>query len=90
MPAAIADSPLARHGRQRRGAGLTVCQLSVTLSARLTPPLTPRAQDFVRRRRWYRKCQLTTTGPWERVNNVKLRDLSMLVSGSRPGFVQPV
>ncbi|KAF0287052.1 Tectonin beta-propeller repeat-containing protein 1 [Amphibalanus amphitrite] len=34
-------------------------------------------QDFVRRRRWYRKCHLKTTGPWECVNNVKLRDLSM-------------
>ena len=53
--------------------------------------MTGRAQDFVRRRRWYRKCQLSTTGPWERVNNVKLRDLSMLVSGGwgRPGAGLP-
>ncbi|XP_037079904.1 tectonin beta-propeller repeat-containing protein-like [Pollicipes pollicipes] len=34
-------------------------------------------QDFVRRRRWYRKCQLSTCGPWEKVENVRLRDLSL-------------
>ncbi|GAB6031582.1 tectonin beta-propeller repeat containing [Chamberlinius hualienensis] len=32
--------------------------------------------DYVRRRRWVRKCKLTTTGPWEELNSVPLLDIS--------------
>ncbi|KAF7379139.1 tectonin beta-propeller repeat-containing protein isoform X1 [Vespula maculifrons] len=40
--------------------------------------------DYVRRRRWYRKCQLTTSGPWQELGNTKLIDVS-LYTASKPG-----
>lgn len=33
--------------------------------------------DYVRRRRWARKCQLQTTGPWKQLSSTKLVDISM-------------
>ncbi|XP_012270435.1 tectonin beta-propeller repeat-containing protein [Orussus abietinus] len=38
--------------------------------------------DYVRRRRWYRKCQLTTSGPWQELGNTKVIDLSLYTSES--------
>lgn len=36
--------------------------------------------DYVRRRRWVRRCQLTTSGPWhELTGDTKLLDLSLHV-----------
>ena len=33
--------------------------------------------DYVRRRRWTRKCNLSTTGPWKVLGSTKLIDVSM-------------
>lgn len=33
--------------------------------------------DYVRRRRWYRKCRLTTSGPWHELGNSKIIDVSL-------------
>ncbi|XP_058061619.1 tectonin beta-propeller repeat-containing protein [Anopheles bellator] len=33
--------------------------------------------DYVRRRRWYRKCRLTTSGPWQEIGNTKIVDASL-------------
>lgn len=33
--------------------------------------------DYVRRRRWYRKCRLTTSGPWQELGNTKILDVSL-------------
>lgn len=33
--------------------------------------------DYVRRRRWYRKCRLTTSGPWHELGNSKICDVSL-------------
>lgn len=33
--------------------------------------------DYVRRRRWYRKCRLTTTGPWHEFGNTKILDVCL-------------
>ncbi|XP_061088171.1 tectonin beta-propeller repeat-containing protein 1 [Conger conger] len=35
-------------------------------------------KDFVRRRRWARKCKLTTTGPWQEVPPIALSDVTLL------------
>ncbi|XP_077406349.1 tectonin beta-propeller repeat-containing protein 1 [Vanacampus margaritifer] len=35
-------------------------------------------KDFVRRRRWARKCKLTTTGPWQEVPPIQLSDVTIL------------
>ncbi|KAL3051202.1 hypothetical protein OYC64_001469 [Pagothenia borchgrevinki] len=35
-------------------------------------------KDFVRRRRWARKCKLTTTGPWQEVPPISLSDVTIL------------
>ncbi|RVE59393.1 hypothetical protein OJAV_G00188080 [Oryzias javanicus] len=35
-------------------------------------------KDFVRRRRWARKCKLTTTGPWQEVPPIALSDVTVL------------
>ncbi|XP_051926678.1 tectonin beta-propeller repeat-containing protein 1 [Hippocampus zosterae] len=35
-------------------------------------------KDFVRRRRWARKCKLTTTGPWQEVPPIQLSDVTVL------------
>ncbi|XP_077595606.1 tectonin beta-propeller repeat-containing protein 1 [Stigmatopora nigra] len=35
-------------------------------------------KDFVRRRRWARKCRLTTTGPWQEVPPIQLSDVTIL------------
>uniref|UniRef100_A0A3P8U2J2 Tectonin beta-propeller repeat-containing protein 1 n=1 Tax=Amphiprion percula TaxID=161767 RepID=A0A3P8U2J2_AMPPE len=34
--------------------------------------------DFVRRRRWARKCKLTTTGPWQEIPPIPLSDVTIL------------
>ncbi|KAM8729721.1 tectonin beta-propeller repeat-containing protein 1 [Acanthopagrus schlegelii] len=34
--------------------------------------------DFVRRRRWARKCKLTTTGPWQEIPPLALSDVTIL------------
>ncbi|KAF7988805.1 hypothetical protein HCN44_007115 [Aphidius gifuensis] len=36
--------------------------------------------DYVRRRRWFRKCLLTTSGPWKELGNTKIIDLSLYSS----------
>ncbi|XP_038118862.1 tectonin beta-propeller repeat-containing protein [Culex quinquefasciatus] len=33
--------------------------------------------DYVRRRRWYRKCRLTTNGPWQEVGNTRIVDVTL-------------
>lgn len=35
-------------------------------------------KDFVRRRRWARKCKLATTGPWQEVPPISLSDVTIL------------
>uniref|UniRef100_A0A8C5E3T3 Tectonin beta-propeller repeat-containing protein 1 n=1 Tax=Gouania willdenowi TaxID=441366 RepID=A0A8C5E3T3_GOUWI len=35
-------------------------------------------KDFVRRRRWARKCKLATTGPWQEIPPISLSDVSIL------------
>ncbi|XP_028844606.1 tectonin beta-propeller repeat-containing protein 1-like [Denticeps clupeoides] len=35
-------------------------------------------KDFVRRRRWARKCKLITTGPWQEVPPISLTDVTIL------------
>ncbi|XP_053971353.1 tectonin beta-propeller repeat-containing protein isoform X1 [Hylaeus volcanicus] len=40
--------------------------------------------DYVRRRRWFRRCQLTTSGPWQELGNTKLIDVSLYATG-KPG-----
>uniref|UniRef100_A0A4W3H8R3 Tectonin beta-propeller repeat-containing protein 1 n=1 Tax=Callorhinchus milii TaxID=7868 RepID=A0A4W3H8R3_CALMI len=42
-------------------------------------------KDFVRRRRWARKCKIVTTGPWFEVPPIPLRDISLI-----PSFAQKV
>ncbi|KAM9715861.1 tectonin beta-propeller repeat-containing protein 1 [Menidia menidia] len=36
-------------------------------------------KDFVRRRRWARKCKLNTTGPWQEVPPIPLSDVTILL-----------
>ncbi|KAJ9585855.1 hypothetical protein L9F63_020497, partial [Diploptera punctata] len=36
--------------------------------------------DYVRRRRWIRKAQISTTGPWQELGNTKLADVSLQVN----------
>ncbi|XP_072168056.1 tectonin beta-propeller repeat-containing protein 1-like [Diadema setosum] len=38
-----------------------------------------RWNDYVRRRRWVRRCQITTSGPWKQIQNLALRDVSLQV-----------
>ncbi|CAH0558227.1 unnamed protein product [Brassicogethes aeneus] len=33
--------------------------------------------DYVRRRRWYRRCAVATTGPWQELGHTKLLDLCL-------------
>lgn len=33
--------------------------------------------DYARRRRWYRKCRLTTRGPWQEVGQTRVVDVSL-------------
>ncbi|XP_060517887.1 tectonin beta-propeller repeat-containing protein isoform X2 [Cylas formicarius] len=33
--------------------------------------------DLVRRRRWYRRCAIATTGPWQELGHTKLLDVSL-------------
>ena len=35
--------------------------------------------DYVRRRRWIRKAQVSTSGPWQELGNTKLVDVSLQV-----------
>lgn len=35
-------------------------------------------KDFVRRRRWARKCKLATTGPWQEIPPITLSDVTIL------------
>ena len=36
--------------------------------------------DYVRRRRWARKCRIQTTGPWKQIGSTKIIDVSLHVS----------
>ncbi|KAL1140547.1 hypothetical protein AAG570_000477, partial [Ranatra chinensis] len=36
--------------------------------------------DYVRRRRWARKCKLSTSGPWIEIGNSKITDMSLQLS----------
>ncbi|XP_029953722.1 tectonin beta-propeller repeat-containing protein 1 [Salarias fasciatus] len=48
-------------------------------------------KDFVRRRRWARKCKLTTTGPWQEVPPIPLSDVTILPCAAPSGVdVVPV
>ena len=38
--------------------------------------------DFVRRRRWARRCRLVTAGPWDEVASTRLLDISLASSSS--------
>ncbi|XP_063961190.1 tectonin beta-propeller repeat-containing protein 1-like [Lytechinus pictus] len=38
-----------------------------------------RWNDYVRRRRWVRRCQIKTTGPWKQIPNLGLKDVSLQV-----------
>uniref|UniRef100_A0A8C7Z9M7 Tectonin beta-propeller repeat-containing protein 1 n=1 Tax=Oryzias sinensis TaxID=183150 RepID=A0A8C7Z9M7_9TELE len=40
-------------------------------------------KDFVRRRRWARKCKLTTTGPWQEIPPIPLIDVTVLPCGAQ-------
>uniref|UniRef100_A0A7N8XTH7 Tectonin beta-propeller repeat-containing protein 1 n=1 Tax=Mastacembelus armatus TaxID=205130 RepID=A0A7N8XTH7_9TELE len=40
-------------------------------------------KDFVRRRRWARKCKLTTTGPWQEIPPIPLSDVAILPSAAQ-------
>ncbi|XP_061912062.1 tectonin beta-propeller repeat-containing protein 1 [Entelurus aequoreus] len=40
-------------------------------------------KDFVRRRRWARKCKLTTTGPWQEVPPIPLSDVTILLCAAQ-------
>ncbi|XP_056627242.1 tectonin beta-propeller repeat-containing protein 1 [Triplophysa dalaica] len=40
-------------------------------------------KDFVRRRRWARKCKHTTTGPWQEVPPIPLSDVTILPCGPK-------
>nr|XP_054925476.1 tectonin beta-propeller repeat-containing protein 1-like [Dermacentor andersoni] len=42
--------------------------------------------DYVRRRRWFRLCRLSTTGPWVEVEPMPLRDVSLSLD-ARPDHV---
>uniref|UniRef100_A0A3B5AZT0 Tectonin beta-propeller repeat-containing protein 1 n=1 Tax=Stegastes partitus TaxID=144197 RepID=A0A3B5AZT0_9TELE len=35
-------------------------------------------KDFVRRRRWTRKCKITVRGPWQQVPPIRLTDISLM------------
>ena len=43
--------------------------------------------DYVRRRRWARKCKLTTSGPWKQLCSTKLVDITMQVNRSLLHFL---
>ena len=45
--------------------------------------------DYVRRRRWYRRCLLTSSGPWQELGNTKIVDVSLYAEGA-PGTDSPV
>ncbi|KAF7663767.1 hypothetical protein LDENG_00201350 [Lucifuga dentata] len=40
-------------------------------------------KDFVRRRRWARKCKLTTTGPWQEIPPIPLSDVTILLCAAQ-------
>lgn len=42
----------------------------------------PKFTDYVRRRRWARKCKLTTSGPWKTLGATKLIDISLQVGAA--------
>uniref|UniRef100_A0A673WHZ2 Tectonin beta-propeller repeat-containing protein 1 n=1 Tax=Salmo trutta TaxID=8032 RepID=A0A673WHZ2_SALTR len=46
-------------------------------------------KDFVRRRRWARKCKLTTTGPWQEVPPIPLSDVTIIPCGAQ-SIVEPI
>lgn len=41
--------------------------------------------DLVRRRRWFRRCKLTTSGPWQELGSSKLLDISIRTFGGAGG-----
>ncbi|XP_031344755.1 tectonin beta-propeller repeat-containing protein isoform X2 [Photinus pyralis] len=44
--------------------------------------------DYVRRRRWYRRCAIATTGPWQELGHTKLLEVSLeTVSDTVDGVV---
>ncbi|XP_062382179.1 tectonin beta-propeller repeat-containing protein 1 [Sardina pilchardus] len=45
-------------------------------------------KDFVRRRRWARKCKLATTGPWLEVPPIPLSDITILPCGPQSSLEQ--
>ncbi|XP_043272116.1 tectonin beta-propeller repeat-containing protein isoform X2 [Venturia canescens] len=45
--------------------------------------------DYVRRRRWFRRCLLTSSGPWQELGNTKVVDVSLYVS-EKPGTDSPI
>lgn len=43
--------------------------------------------DLVRRRRWFRKCRITTSGPWRQMEKVALMDISVSPTCASDGTV---
>lgn len=43
--------------------------------------------DYVRRRRWLRKCKLTTSGPWQEVGNSKILDVCLRPMSTSDGDI---
>ncbi|CAG0914642.1 unnamed protein product [Notodromas monacha] len=43
--------------------------------------------DYVRRRRWFRKCKNSTTGPWLYVGSTRLVDITLQLDPQPEGFV---
>ncbi|XP_054724714.1 tectonin beta-propeller repeat-containing protein 1-like [Uloborus diversus] len=46
-----------------------------------------RFTDYVRRRRWYRKCRLSTSGPWAKLGNTPLIDMSLQMDSGSNEYV---
>ncbi|XP_073712934.1 tectonin beta-propeller repeat-containing protein 1 isoform X1 [Misgurnus anguillicaudatus] len=45
-------------------------------------------KDFVRRRRWVRKCEINLTGPWQKVPPIRLTDITILPCLAQCGLEQ--
>ncbi|XP_066251035.1 tectonin beta-propeller repeat-containing protein isoform X2 [Euwallacea similis] len=43
--------------------------------------------DLVRRRRWYRRCAIATTGPWRELGHTKLLDVSLEPVNDEPDTI---
>lgn len=46
--------------------------------------------DYVRRRRWFRRCKLTTSGPWQEVGTSKVVDISIRTTNLPSGELKTI